>query len=138
MTNKPDQLAPRLERDTLALGKTTHCHIRLMNDSRWPWIILVPRLEIVTELHELTAESRSALIDEATLIGSFMQHELGSESINTAMLGNVVTQLHCHVISRNEGDPGWPAPVWGFGEAVPWPENTLPGFAKTITERLNL
>ncbi|MEE9321675.1 MAG: HIT domain-containing protein [Granulosicoccus sp.] len=138
MTIKPGQLAPRLEQDTLALGKTVHCHIRLMNDSRWPWIILIPRLEIVTEFHELTAESRSALISQATVTGSFLQRELDSKSINTAMLGNVVTQLHCHVISRTEGDPCWPAPVWGFGEAVPWPDNTLPGFAKKLLSELNL
>jgi diadenosine tetraphosphate (Ap4A) HIT family hydrolase len=138
MTIKADQLAPRLEQDTLALGKTTHCHIRLMNDNRWPWIILIPRLEIVTELHELTASSRFALIDEATLVGAFLQQELGSKSINTAMLGNIVTQLHCHVISRNAGDPGWPVPVWGFGKAEPWPDNKLPGFAKTLIKLLNL
>ena len=114
---------PQLSNDTLPIVQTEHCHIRLMNDSRWPWIILIPVNDEITELHQLPTALQHAFMDQVNQVATRLQDLTECRSINVAMLGNVVSQLHCHVIARDEGDPNWPGPVWGFGESVPYSVN---------------
>jgi diadenosine tetraphosphate (Ap4A) HIT family hydrolase len=93
--------------------------VLLMNDARWPWLILAPRRDGVVELTDLDAADRTQLIEEAASAAGFLKAHTGAHKINIGTLGNVVRQFHLHVVARTVGDPGWPGPVWGFGAAVP-------------------
>ncbi len=115
-------LDERLERDTLAIGDMPLSRVLLMNDARWPWLILVPRREGLVELTDLEASDRARLIEEAALAAGFLKAHAKADKINVGALGNVVRQLHLHVVARLVGDAAWPGPVWGFGGAVPYGE----------------
>jgi diadenosine tetraphosphate (Ap4A) HIT family hydrolase len=119
----PLNLHPRLEADTSPVCATSSAQIRLMNDCRWPWIILVPVQADIEELHDLTHSQRESFISDVNQVSRVVQICTGCQSVNIAMLGNVVSQLHCHVIARNPGDPNWPNPVWGFNSVVPYDES---------------
>ncbi|MBX3597644.1 MAG: HIT domain-containing protein [Rhizobiaceae bacterium] len=114
------ELDRRLEADTEPLFWLGLCEMRLMNDRRWPWIILVPQRPGIEELHELTPLDQAMLTFETNLVAQGLKQVTGCTKINVAALGNMVRQLHIHVIARNEGDPGWPGPVWGFGQRDPY------------------
>ena len=113
-------LDPRLAADTHEVGDFALCRVLLVNDSRYPWLILVPRRADLSEIHDLSAEERTLLIEEATGAGAALKSLTGAKKINTAALGNMVAQLHCHVVARFVGDDAWPGPVWGSGRAVPY------------------
>jgi diadenosine tetraphosphate (Ap4A) HIT family hydrolase len=110
----------RLEADSLPLCRLSLCQVRLMNDSRWPWLVLAPMREGAVELHDLPPADASAAFAETLRAGAALKSVTGALKINTAAIGNIVRQLHIHVVARNEGDPNWPAPVWGFGARVPY------------------
>jgi diadenosine tetraphosphate (Ap4A) HIT family hydrolase len=118
-------LDPRLAADTFVIGDLRLCRVLLMNDSRFPWLILVPRRAGLCELHDLTPPELAALTGEAALAGQKLKALSGARKINTGALGNMVAQLHVHVVARFEGDFAWPGPVWGCGKAEPYaPEAT--------------
>lgn len=106
-------LHPRLEADTLVLGDLPLCRVLLCLDGRYPWVILVPRREGVREIHELSAEHRATLMEEQAAVAAAMQAALSADKMNVAALGNMVPQLHVHVIARFEGDDAWPGAIWG-------------------------
>jgi diadenosine tetraphosphate (Ap4A) HIT family hydrolase len=112
-------LDERLAADALIVGDMTLTRVLLMNDARWPWLILAPRRDGVVELTDLDAADRTQLIEEAASAAGFLKAHTGAHKINLGALGNVVRQFHLHVVARTVGDPGWPGPVWGFGAAVP-------------------
>ena len=114
------QLDPRLAGDTLAVAEFPLSSLRMMNDSRWPWLILVPRISGACEVHDLSDADQRQLLREAALTGRVLKRLTGCEKINTAAIGNIVRQLHVHVIARREGDANWPGPVWGFGKREPY------------------
>ena len=114
------EVDPRLERDTLAAGDLLLCRLRLMNDSRFPWMILIPRRPGVSELSDLTATERAIAMEEATAVGRALKEMTGALKLNVGALGNIVPQLHIHVVARFAADAAWPGPVWGRGEAVPY------------------
>jgi diadenosine tetraphosphate (Ap4A) HIT family hydrolase len=97
--------------------------VLLMNDSRWPWLILVPRQGGAVEIMDLGRSDRAELMEEAALASAWLKAHAKAVKINVAALGNVVRQLHVHVVARRAGDPAWPGPVWGFGAAVPYGED---------------
>ena len=111
-------LDPRLEADTAVIGELALSRLLLMNDARYPWLILVPRREELAELMDLDAAERSLLTEELTQAGQVIGGWPGVEKVNIGMLGNVVRQLHAHVVGRRVGDFAWPGPVWGAGAAV--------------------
>ncbi|ASA33074.1 HIT domain-containing protein [Pseudomonas aeruginosa] len=113
-------LDPRLEQDTLLLGDFPLSRLLLMNDARYPWFILVPRREDVTELFQLDVDDQQALWREATLLAEVLKDTFRADKMNVANLGNVVSQLHMHVIVRRRGDDAWPGPVWGRHPAQPY------------------
>jgi diadenosine tetraphosphate (Ap4A) HIT family hydrolase len=115
-------LDERLARDTLVVGDLPLCRVLLMNDSRWPWLILVPRRERAVELTDLERSDRALLIEEAASTAAFLKAHTGALKINIGALGNIVRQLHLHVVARNVGDPAWPGPVWGHRVATPYGE----------------
>jgi diadenosine tetraphosphate (Ap4A) HIT family hydrolase len=114
---------PRILADSIAVCTTGNADIRLMNDSRWPWLILIPTQSDIEELHDLTHTQRDLFMADVNQVSRVMQLVTRCRSVNIAMLGNVVSQLHCHVVARDEGDANWPRPVWGYANAVAYDGN---------------
>ena len=111
-------LDPRLEADTQLIGELRLSRLLLMNDARYPWVILVPRREGLVELMDLDAAERALLTEELAQAGAVVGALPEVEKVNIGLLGNIVRQLHAHVVGRRAGDFAWPGPVWGRGEAV--------------------
>ena len=114
------KLDTRLENDTHFVAETKYAHILLMNDSTYPWVIVVPKVANVSEIYELDAEIQQDILVEINVLSKALKAEYKADKINVAALGNVVKQLHIHVLGRFENDPCWPAPVWGKNPAVPY------------------
>jgi diadenosine tetraphosphate (Ap4A) HIT family hydrolase len=113
-------LDPRLAADTLPVGDLELSRVLLMNDARYPWLILVPRRAGLAEIVDLDAVDRAILIEEVAAASAFVRALPHVDKLNVGALGNVVKQLHVHVLGRAVGDPAWPGPVWGAGEAWPY------------------
>lgn len=111
-------LDSRLEGDTLPVGELQLSRVLLMNDARYPWVILVPRRPAIREMIDLDLRDRATLYREIDAVSEAMQRLFKPLKLNVAALGNVVPQLHVHVIARYENDAAWPKPVWGLGERV--------------------
>lgn len=127
-------LDPRLEQDTLHMGDFPLCRLLLMNDASYPWFILVPRREEVSELFQLDEADQRSLWRETLLLAETLKDTFKADKMNVATLGNVVSQLHMHVIVRRRSDAAWPAPVWGRQSAVPYSEDQV----KEVLDRLKL
>ena len=112
-------LDPRLAADTYLIGDLSLSRVLLMNDARYDWLILVPRRAGLTELIDLTREERTTLMEEIAVAGGALR-QADVTKINVGALGNIVRQLHVHVVARREGDFAWPGPVWGAGVAQPY------------------
>lgn len=111
---------PRLEADTRLVGELPLSRLLLMDDARWPWLILVPRIAGARELLDLDEADRSMLLGEISLVSRALETLFQPDKLNVAALGNVVAQLHVHVLARYRTDAAWPRPVWGVGEAEPY------------------
>ena len=111
-------LDPILAKDSIEITRLDLCHVRLMNDARYPWVILVPMRTGLVELIDLAPEDHQQLWQEITHVSRIMQTEFSAHKLNVAALGNMVRQLHIHIIARQPTDDAWPGPVWGVGEAV--------------------
>ncbi|MDC9725978.1 MAG: HIT family protein [Gammaproteobacteria bacterium] len=130
-------LDPRLERDTILLGEFPLSKVLLMNDARYPWVILVPKVTGVTELFQLSAEQQQQLTLESNFVAKALNNLVQADKMNVAALGNVVSQLHIHHVARYQGDETWPNPVWGKGEAVPYSEQERDAVYQQITAVLS-
>jgi diadenosine tetraphosphate (Ap4A) HIT family hydrolase len=117
-------LDDRLARDTLVVGDMPLCRVVLMNDVRWPWLILVPRCRGLEELIDLDPADQTQLMDEVGRAARFLKNKSRIDKINVGALGNIVRQLHLHVVARVVGDPAWPGPVWGYGAATLYDDKT--------------
>lgn len=113
-------LDERLQRDTLLVGDMPLCRVLMMNDARFPWAILVPRRDGAAELTDLDAADRAVLVEETAAVANWLRRETAADKINVGALGNIVRQLHVHVIARFAGDAAWPGPVWGQGTPQPY------------------
>lgn len=118
-------LDARLAQDTLTIGDFPLCRLLLMNDANYPWFILVPRREEVSELFQLDVGDQQRLWREATALAEIVKDTFGADKMNVATLGNVVSQLHVHVIARRKGDASWPSPVWGRLPAKPYSDEQV-------------
>ncbi|MGA0544620.1 HIT domain-containing protein [Brevundimonas sp. VNH65] len=113
---------PAFEAGSVAVADWPLCHVRLQDDGRFPWLILIPRVEEATEIEDLSPADRALLMEETVRAGDVVRR-LGAaldrpiDKLNVAALGNVTAQLHVHVVGRRRDDPLWPDPVWGRGEA---------------------
>lgn len=123
-------LDPRLAADTLPVGDLPLCAVLLMNDARFPWLILVPRRAGASEVTDLAEDDAVALMGEIRLATRVMLDLSRPDKVNVAALGNVVAQLHVHVVGRFLSDPAWPGPVWGAGEPNPYPAHAAAAFAE--------
>lgn len=107
----------RLVEDSYPVTELPLCQLRLMNDTRFPWLVLIPRRHGVSEVFELDEADQQQLWREAGRLGRAFKTLMEADKLNVASLGNLVPQLHLHLVLRREGDAAWPGPVWGQGEA---------------------
>ncbi len=124
----------RLEADTIAISGQSPFLTRLMNDRRWPWIIVVPQVPDAADIEDLGHGGLDPLISHLADISKTLKEMGVADSTNVATLGNVVTQMHWHVVGRREGDPNWPGPVWGYGERKPYLEDEAKRFVDEFNE----
>lgn len=106
-------LDPQFEKDTFAIGKLVLCHVLLMNNAHYPWIIMVPEHPSASELMDLSRSERLLLIEECTAVAEIMKREFLAHKMNVATLGNMTPQLHMHIIARFKEDISWPSAIWG-------------------------
>jgi len=132
----PFFLDARLAAATLPLLEWPLSSLRLMNDARWPWLILVPRVAGMRDLVDLDAQQQATLWSDIARCSLALRKVCAPQKLNVAALGNVVAQLHVHVIARRETDPAWPAPVWGHGVALPYSDAALAEFKQQIVDAL--
>ncbi|WP_349370475.1 HIT family protein [Salinarimonas sp.] len=125
-------LDPRLAGDTRAVGDLALSSVLLMDDARFPWLILVPRRAGASELTDLSDADARSLMDEIRIATGVLSEIARPDKINVGALGNVVAQLHVHVVARFRSDPAWPGPVWGSGARTPYPAHA----AEALLERL--
>ncbi len=113
-------LDPRLAADSLPVLALPLSDVRLMNRRAWPWLVLVPRRAGAVELHDLSAPDRAMLAEEIAGVARALKGWARADKINIGALGNVVEQLHVHIVARRRGDAGWPGPVWGAPVQEPY------------------
>jgi diadenosine tetraphosphate (Ap4A) HIT family hydrolase len=123
---------------TLPVGDLPLSALRLMNDARFPWAILVPKRAGVVEFHALSREDRIRLCDETAIVSEALSKLAAAHKMNVAALGNQVRQLHIHVIARKEDDAAWPQPVWGRGERAPYAAGEGEAFAVVLANAIAL
>lgn len=128
------ELHPRLAADTSALCETDTYWCRWMNDQRFPWVIVVPKAPDVREWHELDPTAQQHLLTLVNRVSETLQRLTGAQKMNIGALGNVVPQLHVHVIARHEHDPCWPGPVWGQGRIIPYLPEDQPAWLDALRE----
>jgi diadenosine tetraphosphate (Ap4A) HIT family hydrolase len=129
-------LDARLAADTIEIGDLALSRLLLMNDARFPWLILVPRQESLRELIDLGAADRAILMEEIAVVSKVLIAMPGVDKINVGALGNIVRQLHIHVVARCVGDPTWPGPVWGAGAPRRYDATRAREFTNELGRRL--
>ena len=121
-----------LARDCAVVGDLPLCRVLLMNDSQYPWLILVPRRDELREICDLSAADQQLYLKESNTTCALLRSELNAEKLNVAALGNMVPQLHIHHIARFSNDVGWPKPVWGLLPAIPYDVDALNKYLKRL------
>ena len=137
------QIDPAFAATSHALGDLALCHVRLQDDARYPWLVLIPRGEGLRELEDLTAVARAELMEEVVHAGRALRvlgKALGAppEKLNLGALGNVTLQLHVHLVGRRRDDPAWPGPVWGHSQAETYAADELAYAVETARRALGL
>jgi len=118
-------LHPQLRKDCIALGEFTLCSLLLLNNSHYPWFILLPNRHGITEMHQLGKADQQQLMAESMFFSQCLQQVFKADKLNIAALGNIVPQLHIHHIARFTTDACWPAPVWGNDNITSYRENQI-------------
>lgn len=132
---------PRLLANSVPVAALTLCDVRLMDDARFPWLVLIPRRAGASELDDLQPADRDRLMQEIIRAGEAVRGlgvvlDRPVDKLNTAALGNVTAQLHIHVVGRRRDDPLWPDPIWGRPGAAPWSPDTLARLVDLATRAL--
>lgn len=131
------ELDSRIDEDSELVKKLALCQLRLQNDSRWPWLVMVPERSGMSEIFDLSPSDQALLSAEINRVAAAFKQATGATKINVGALGNIVRQLHVHVIARFEGDPNWPGPIWGFGQATPYEQPQKQNLIKKLVEALS-
>ena len=131
------RLDPRLEADTTPLVILGLCRILLATNAAWPWLVLVPEVAEVSEITDLSDADQQRLWQEVGVVTRALQAATGAHKMNVATLGNIVRQLHVHVVARFEGDPAWPGPIWGSGHNKAWATDAQTALTEALRERLS-
>ncbi len=132
------QLHPRLEQDCIAIGRFELCRLLMMNDSQYPWFILVPERADLQEIYQLNKAERELLTEESSYLAENLAALYKADKMNIAAIGNIVPQLHIHHIVRYQVDKAWPAPVWGKFDAVPYTERQIADNLTRIKAQLGM
>jgi diadenosine tetraphosphate (Ap4A) HIT family hydrolase len=126
-------LHPQLAKDCFVIGQFSLCQLLLMNDRKYPWFILVPQRENISEIYQLGTADQTQLWRESAELSEILARQFAADKMNIAALGNVVPQLHIHHIVRYQNDPAWPAPIWGKLPAEPYSESELQELLTNLT-----
>jgi diadenosine tetraphosphate (Ap4A) HIT family hydrolase len=132
------KLHPQLSKDCFELGEFSLCQLLLLNDANYPWFILLPNRENITELHHLTESDQKQLMTESMFLSKYLEDIFQPDKINIASLGNVVPQLHIHHIARFTTDACWPAPVWGAVSSIPYRNDQKKNIIDQLDSWLNI
>jgi len=128
-------LHPQLAADTVPVCELALSRLLVMKDANFPWLILVPRRARVSEIIDLGAE-QSMLMDELALVSRALKDETRCDKLNVAAIGNVVPQLHIHIVARRKDDAAWPKPVWGAVPRRAYEADAIERFIGAIRGRL--
>ncbi|WP_392339056.1 HIT domain-containing protein [Moritella marina] len=129
-------LHPQLAADTTLVGEFPLCQVLLAKDGNFPWLILVPKINNISEFHELTNEQQIQFLSESNAVSILLKDGLNADKINIAALGNMVPQLHIHHVARFKEDACWPKPIWGQLPAVPRTEQQTLLLTTLISNKL--
>lgn len=132
MTAAAFELDARLAADTSPVISLPLCDVLLMNDTRYPWLVLVPRRAGLVELTDLEGAEQAVLWQEVNKASAALRSAASCDKLNLGLLGNVVRQLHVHIVVRRKGDEAWPGPVWGNGQPVPYAPDDLATFSQRL------
>jgi len=130
------ELHQQLQQDCLYLGRARLCHLLLMKDANYPWCILVPDRDNISEIHQLEESDQLQLMRESSTLSGTLEKVFRADKINIAALGNIVPQLHIHHVVRYRNEKAWPAPVWGAVKAQAYSEAALQSVVNKIREGL--
>jgi diadenosine tetraphosphate (Ap4A) HIT family hydrolase len=137
MTRQAFMLDERLKADTVPVASLALCDVLLMNDARYPWLIAVPRETGLVEIADLEDHAQQQLWSEVNRVAKALREVAPCDKINIGALGNIVRQLHVHVVARREGDAAWPGPVWGNGRAVAYPDDQLQSLLALLRQQFD-
>ncbi len=129
-------LHPQLERDTANLGDLPLSRVLVINDANYPWVLLVPRRENITEIVDLDEVAQAQLMTEIRIVSRAVREVTKCDKLNVAALGNMVPQLHVHIIARFRNDPAWPKPVWGVAPPKDYNREDLHAFANPLKAKI--
>jgi diadenosine tetraphosphate (Ap4A) HIT family hydrolase len=131
-------LHPQLADDSVAIGELPLSQLLLSNDANYPWLLLVPRRAGLTEIVDLDSSARAQLMTEIADVSQAMKDITQCDKLNVAALGNMVPQLHVHIIARRKSDPAWPRPVWGVAPPIAYGDNERKELIGAICRKLGL
>jgi len=131
------ELNSQIEKDTFHVIDMDLCRVLLMNDKRFPWLMLVPMQPDLVEVFDLEEEDQVLMTLEVNYAAKVLADLSQAKKMNVGSLGNIVSQLHLHVVARNEGDAAWPGPVWGVGNAVPYDDGELKALLQDLRTALD-
>ncbi|CED71986.1 putative uncharacterized protein, HIT family [Aliivibrio wodanis] len=131
------QLHPRLQQDCIVLGNLPLCQVLMIKEDIGPWLILVPRIADLKEIHHMTDEQQVQFIKESSAVAQLLEDNFTPDKINIGALGNLVPQLHIHHIARFTTDCAWPGPVWGNTNGVIREQSDLLYLIEKLREKLS-
>jgi diadenosine tetraphosphate (Ap4A) HIT family hydrolase len=137
-SSPPWDLDPQLARDTATVGDLPISRVLVSRDASYPWIILVPRQPAAVELIDLTDADQAQVMREIAQVGRVLKAVTDCDKLNVAAIGNVVAQLHIHVVARRRGDAAWPKPIWGAGPPRAYAPDALDQFIAALRRDLKL
>jgi diadenosine tetraphosphate (Ap4A) HIT family hydrolase len=132
------RLDPQIALDTAAVGDLSLCAVRAMDDATYPWLVLVPRQAGVTEIIDLDQSDRTQLMAEISTAATALKKVTGCDKLNVGAIGNLVPQLHIHIVARRRGDPAWPKPVWGVAPPVAYEPQSLDVFVDAVRATIGI
>ncbi len=138
MMNSQFQLHERLQQDCILIGRFSLCQLLMMNDSQFPWFILVPERADIKEIYQLSVADRQLLSEESCFLAENMADLFKAHKMNMAAIGNMVPQLHIHHIVRYQTDKAWPAPVWGKFIAEAYTEQQIIELTDKVRTQLKM
>lgn len=127
-------LDSQLARDSIPVCELNLCDVRLINDSHYPWLILIPRIAGIVEVIDLSTSQQTQLWNESALVCKMLKQIHDPDKLNVAAIGNLVSQCHVHHIARFTHDKTWPAPVWGKHSAKPYPDQAADQIIQQYTD----